>query len=380
MAWEQFEDRELHRVRSEISYAALQLKLLRFGLEQRYRVDQPRAPAGSPSGGQWIDSVSPDGNDLIPSSLHPAEDNPPSAIQNEDPWRSVGSGRDANGAFWEMAAGPNGSRVFAQTATEQSGLPWDSRYLVEGADGNVLFVENSGSTQTIYDGQGQPISRTTWSKTGIESEPVVQPAFLPLIVLAPEAAIATVELGLILYTYMATRRVEESRAPYISLNAAEFSGDQNESISLRRVGTASYQRVNQACKYFDEVNKITNTASVNAGDRANYVSAATYGTAVHVRVKESVEKLDIPNLVAERSYVKEKEEIKEAGYGRKGSIRVDVLENASNDTVCVYDIKTGKSSLSKARMLEIAQHAFLLNKNTKNIIIAEVRPKNETPD
>ena len=43
----------------------------------------------------------------------------------------------------------------------------------------------------------------------------------------------------------------------------------------------------------------------------------------------------------------------------KNTIRIDVLEyNEKNDTVCVYDIKTGRRGLSLPRMIEIAREAF----------------------
>ena len=61
-------------------------------------------------------------------------------------------------------------------------------------------------------------------------------------------------------------------------------------------------------------------------------------------------------------------------YGEKGSIRVDVLENRGNGTVCVYDIKTGQSGLSPARMAEIAGTVFRTYAGTKRIIVTEIRP------
>jgi hypothetical protein len=61
--------RALKALGYEIRLATLSLKLdvLIAGLDRRYRPDQPRAPKGTPEGGQWID-------DLI--SLLPAEQEP----------------------------------------------------------------------------------------------------------------------------------------------------------------------------------------------------------------------------------------------------------------------------------------------------------------
>lgn len=52
-------ERALSALGYEIRLATLSLKLdvLISGLERRYRPDQPRAPKGTPEGGQWIDDL-----------------------------------------------------------------------------------------------------------------------------------------------------------------------------------------------------------------------------------------------------------------------------------------------------------------------------------
>ena len=47
------------RLITAIRLATLELrtKALQHALERRYRVDQPRAPRGTPTGGQWVDEV-----------------------------------------------------------------------------------------------------------------------------------------------------------------------------------------------------------------------------------------------------------------------------------------------------------------------------------
>jgi hypothetical protein len=61
-------------------------------------------------------------------------------------------------------------------------------------------------------------------------------------------------------------------------------------------------------------------------------------------------------------------------YGRRGSIRIDALESADTQTVCVYDIKTGSSTLSLARSLELAITIFRKFPSAKWIFVTEVRP------
>jgi hypothetical protein len=61
-------------------------------------------------------------------------------------------------------------------------------------------------------------------------------------------------------------------------------------------------------------------------------------------------------------------------YGRRGSIRIDALESRDGETVCVYDIKTGLSQLSLARMWELAAVIFSKFPTAKRIFVTEVRP------
>jgi hypothetical protein len=48
-----------------------------------------------------------------------------------------------------------------------------------------------------------------------------------------------------------------------------------------------------------------------------------------------------------------------ARYARRNTVRVDVLENVKDGTVCVYDIKTGERTLLPVRMEEIARSVYL---------------------
>jgi len=125
-----------------------------------------------------------------------------------------------------------------------------------------------------------------------------------------------------------------------------------------------------------------------------------YGTAVHTLVKKAVkgpgEVRPYPTLWAEESYAKNYEEAKEAKeqvlreaertgnqrpqmpgdthYGAPGSIRVDVYEQVNSKTVCVYDIKTGRSGLSAPHMLEIATRVARWFGAGARIVVLEMRP------
>jgi hypothetical protein len=85
-----------------------------------------------------------------------------------------------------------------------------------------------------------------------------------------------------------------------------------------------------------------------------------------------------PNFRAEFSAWKTKvadPNAKPPTYGRKGTVRFDVLENRPDaGTVCVYDLKTGERGLLPGRYQEIARSVFKRFGNAVRIIITEVRP------
>jgi hypothetical protein len=102
------------------------------------------------------------------------------------------------------------------------------------------------------------------------------------------------------------------------------------------------------------------------------MSAQQRGTAIHTHLRHQIQNLRNPNFRTEVSLLKGLED--DARYGAKGSIRIDVLENVGNGTVCVYDIKTGRSGLSPARMAEIAGTVLTAYPRTQRIIVSEIRP------
>lgn len=119
-------------------------------------------------------------------------------------------------------------------------------------------------------------------------------------------------------------------------------------------------------------------AAVDAvGPRSDYRSAAEFGTAVHSNLKSQVENLGDPSFRAERSYLKSYYEgpRDEAPYGSPNSLRIDVYEQRNNETVCVYDIKTGKAGLSPERAAEIAGTVYKRFFGVRRIIVTEVRPR-----
>ena len=126
----------------------------------------------------------------------------------------------------------------------------------------------------------------------------------------------------------------------------------------------------------------TRSFQAEADEKASGVkwSASRFGTAVHTYLKatidrwndmppEEAKKLNPFGFRAEISFIKGIEE----SYGVKGTIRVDVLEQRYDGVVCVYDIKTGWSRLTPARMFEIASNVQRLY-DTADFVVTETRP------
>lgn len=115
----------------------------------------------------------------------------------------------------------------------------------------------------------------------------------------------------------------------------------------------------------------TDAAAQAVRQLGGYTNAAVYGTLVHTNLHQQITSLNNPDFRSEVSLVKS---MTEAPYGRSGSIRIDVLENLRNGTVCVYDIKTGRSPLTAARSIEIATNARAFYPSVQRILVIETRP------
>jgi hypothetical protein len=118
---------------------------------------------------------------------------------------------------------------------------------------------------------------------------------------------------------------------------------------------------------------MTNTAAQKVGPPSNYSSPAVYGTKVHSELEKIVNAQRKPTLKAERSYTK-------AGIetGRiAGAIRVDVLEERDDGTLCIYDIKTGRRGLAMSRVREFALRTSKRIEGYRDIVVIEVRPFEE---
>lgn len=212
----------------------------------------------------------------------------------------------------------------------------------------------------------------------------MQLAFAPAAGIAVgEATAATVRLGLTLYGWYLSRR-QRDQHPVVAFKARDFQPEgEADTPQLAWVGNLTRDEVDDACPRHIDAQNITNEAAAST-NRSDYRTPQEYGTAVHLKVRNAIngpnpKRPKDPNFRAEISLLKTLEETgkpedQEASYGRPGSVRVDVLENTEDNTVCVYDIKTGTSGLSPARFAEISRTVYLRFPETQRIIVIEVRP------
>jgi hypothetical protein len=204
------------------------------------------------------------------------------------------------------------------------------------------------------------------SSSGGKNPPQVRLAFAGP---AAAGARATVQLGLMLYTYMSAQNGPDKQA-IVTFRARKFEAE-NGILDLENTQNLDRDEVGNVCPRLDEVQQRTDRAVVSVKATGRALSPQQYGTAVHINLKDQITQLNDPDFLAERSLLKADQE---AGYGARGSIRVDVLEHVGNETVCVYDIKTGQSKLDGPRMREIATNIYKNFPKTQKIIISEIRP------
>lgn len=361
---------EIARIRWEFAYIDLKLKRERLRLALRYDESQPRAPAGSSNGGQGVGTGGGAGGPARDANDRPA----PQTTVHADGTRQELSKSSSSDSSWlavQDTYRPDGSLaaqtvynrdnsvIDSQFAPADGSASWDSRHTIYAGNGRILTVQNTGPVQTLFDTNGQAISQSIWRPDGPEPQDLVQPAFVPALVLAPaaaaaaaEAAAATVELGLILFTWMAAQNVL-GQQPVMAFKARDYEREEPDALKTSYVGTLPREEVELACPRMGEVQTHTDAAVTAATkDGQSYASPALYGTAVHSKLNKIIKDLNDPNLKGEKSFLKSGTEANDP-YGAKGSIRIDVLEAAKNNTVCAYDIKTGVSGLGPARMAKL---------------------------
>jgi hypothetical protein len=209
-------------------------------------------------------------------------------------------------------------------------------------------------------------------------------AFLPAAPLIAEAGAATaavagrvataktIEAALTLLASLSVWNSEQYQA-ILAFKARDYRRDELDERRWAEVGLLTKEEVKKICDRFLQVRAITDAAVSVVRSEKPRPTGHVFGSRVHKIVRDVIhgpndDPLD-ENFRAEVSILKTKEE----AYGTPGSIRVDVIENVGNGTVCVYDVKTGSSILKPERMAEIVRKVFdLYGPKAKRIVVAEV--------
>ncbi len=344
------------------------LRAARLALWLRFDPDQPRVPAGSPDGGQW---TSGGGGGLGTDPAGSAGDNgfgageTPTGSDDGDDWKTIARGVGPDGTRTETSIRSDGTTIRSEYAASRA-AGFDERHTVATPDGSVRTFETEALRQSVRDELGEVLSRSEFKPDGA----VLEPAFLPAVPLVAPVVGKTLQLGMILYVALSARNGPDAQA-VAAFTSREYTPGASTEPQVAFVGQLTRDQVEQACPRLPEVQERADIAAdAFAGDRTS-MSPQQYGTAVHTHLKHQIDGLLDPDFRAEVSFLKSRAA---DYYGQRGSIRIDVLERSKDDTVCVYDIKTGEAALGPWRSFEMVdrvRHAF---PRWRRMIITEIRP------
>jgi hypothetical protein len=172
---------------------------------------------------------------------------------------------------------------------------------------------------------------------------------------------------LALYNELSVRNGADQQT-IVEFRAAQYRRD---TLDITQVAVLSRDEFGNRCPLLGKVQSLTNEATDEVRSSGGSLSPQQFGTAVHTLLKQKIIEFDHQDLKGEVSFLKGKEE----GYGIKDTVRIDVLEKVNHNTVCIHDIKTGRSPLTFPRMLEMVVNSQRMYKGQiRNFIVTEVRP------
>jgi hypothetical protein len=284
-------------------------------------------------------------------------------------WSTVATSRDAAGhVTQEAVVNDNGTSI--TTYFDPAGVQaWDRIDAVTLADGTEVRFETNGLQQAAYvDGATAPISSAIWTEDGAEP---LEPVFYN-----PQAAQKAIEAALALFTWLSLN-AKQNETAVAAFKVSEFVPGAAVDQPAIFVGTLTKPQVDAACPRHGYVQGQTSAIAAEVQASGQIHTTQSYGTAVHTELAARINGPDgyaqpiDPNFRAEVSAIKTQGEV---AYGFPDSKRVDVIENVGAGTVCVYDIKTGKTELSPARMSEIATNVQQVYPGTQRIIVIQTKP------
>lgn len=333
---------EVAELRGLLARLALDAELIRFErhLTRKAWSDQPRAPAGQSDGGQW---VSGDGGQSL-----------------EDPVTTGSVGTE------------DGSRVLS-IRIHAKPRPFDEQHFVTAPDGESRIFETSGDTQTVRDGEtGEVLGRSTFTAQGAEPEARVQPARSGVLATAAAAAAEGTAAAAMALLSALSRQNDRNGTATLGLTAREFSASGAPDFDTTWVGRLNRQELDAACPRAGEIQAIADAAAAKVRGMFEGLTPQEFGNRVHYLIADEINSRRDPNLQAE--LILDQDGSPNAFYGQAGTVRLDVLEDVGNGTVCVYDHKTGVRGLGLPRATDLAEIVGRRFGQVFRIILIQVRP------
>ncbi|MGO4172915.1 hypothetical protein [Bosea sp. TAF32] len=339
---------------------------------RKFNPNQPRVPSGNAGGGQWTsgtgggggsgggDPISPDGTSL----------------NTDTGWSSLGEGWNEDGSVFEQAVTDGAGTTIQSEYAASRAAGFDERQTVTFPDGEKASFETTDKVQSIYHGgpDGDLVARTIWTPSGPESDATIQPAFA-------RRGLSTIFGGAAaLFNWQSPLNGSDGQQAVMGFNARDYRpGDSTSGkLDLSYMGRITQEEAELACRRLPDAQELADRAANAAGSPDLYPSRAVYGTDVHTRFAQYVRDLHDINFQAERSYLKERFEGVNSGevpYGYPRSTRVDAYEYRQGGTLCVYDLKTGRTDLSDRRAEILANAIRMGFTSIQRIIVIQVRPR-----
>lgn len=183
-------------------------------------------------------------------------------------------------------------------------------------------------------------------------------------------AVAVALAGYELYKVLSKANSNSQQAVAV-FDSRDYRPTAPGSLTLAQVGTLSRAETALACPGLAAVETLSQQATRESLANRPDLRQPLRGTDIHTRLKVSIEADAASRFGAEKSFLKSRME--DVAYGTRGSVRIDVLEDVRNGTICVYDLKTGKAGLDARRSLEIAENVFVRYGPVQRIVVTEMR-------
>lgn len=141
------------------------------------------------------------------------------------------------------------------------------------------------------------------------------------------------------------------------------------------IGPLDIGEVDRACPRFSDVHQIAVEADMRVRAANPGLSARELGTLIHKEIANEIRQWPEIGLGVWSEQGLLQGIAKDGDFLPKGASRIDVLEDAGKGTVCVYDPKTGDSTMSRNQMMRYWQEALLFRPGTTRVFVIPLHTK-----